>query len=348
MGSTVTCQKAAAAFRSPAGTPIYVLFESTYSKNVTPHTPGWNCCCVGGIEGILKRIFAYAADCEGGLLQTRRGVTSPEAYATDWLRHLAAPSAMPDRTLSLSGGVSYRDAISPDRIADAAMLLASHSLAEASRTLQAGGRAELRLHRDAGAVAALCAAGLVAPYKLIDMAWPPGGPASDPGLCYAPARAGQPGPIPPALLKLDDYNLLIQAGDGAWHLAGWAYEVVGRHVRDAWRGELAAPGQYRTSIAALRHATRTAPPVPAGTQALVHGVEEMDKRTLWAWERIAERHEATATAAGWHLAATPAVVGSLVHNLDRKHLSWLVPSVGVPPQARLALMSEPSGSAAPA
>lgn len=348
MGSTVTCQKAAAAFRSPAGTTIYVLFESTYSKNVTPHTPGWNCCCVGGIEGTLKRIFAYAADCEGGLLQTRRGVTSPETYATDWLRHLAAPSAMPDRAVSLSGGASYLDAISPDRIAGAALLLASHGLAEASRTLQAGGRAELRLHRDAEAVAALCAAGLAAPYRLIDMAWPPGGPASDPGLGYAPAPASRTGPNPPALLRLDDNHLLAQAGDGAWHLAGWTYEVVGRHVRDAWKGELAAPGQYRTSIAALRNAARTAPPVPAGTQALVHSVERMDKRTLWAWGRIAERQEATATAAGWHLAATPAVVGSLVHNVPREHLSWLVPPAGAPPQARLALAGEPFGSTEPA
>lgn len=348
MGSTVTCQKAAAAFRSPAGTPTYVLFESSYSKNVRPHTPRWACYHVGGIEGALKRIFGYAADCEGGLLQTQRGVTSPEAYIADWLRCLAAPAAMPDRAVSLQGGASCLDAISPDRIADTAALLASHGLAEASRTLQAGGKAELRLHRDAEAVAALCGNGLAMPYDLIRMTWPPGGPACEPSLRYVPARAARTGPTPPTLLRLDDNNLLMRVGDGTWQLAGWAYDLIGRHVRAAWQDELAAPGQYRTSIAALRHATRTAPPVPAGTQALVHGVEGMDRRTLRAWAGITERHAATATAAGWRLEVTAALVGSLVHNLDRKHVSWLVPPLDAPPQPRPALVDEPAGPAAPA
>jgi len=108
MGTTVTCQKAAAAFRSPAGTPMYVLFESTYSKNVRPHTPSWGCCYVGGIEGALKRIFSYAADCEGGLLQTPRGMTSPETYIRSWLRRLAAPAEMPDLAVSLTSGTEPR------------------------------------------------------------------------------------------------------------------------------------------------------------------------------------------------------------------------------------------------
>ena len=347
MGATVTCQKAVAAFKSPGGIPIYVLFESTYEKNVTPHTPSWGCCWVGRIEGALKRIFGYAADCEGGMLQTRRGVTTPESYITDWMRSLGAPGAMPDQSVRLLCGASYLDAISSERIVDAAALLASHGLAEASRTLQEGGKAELRLHRHAEAIADLCGAGLASSFRLIDMVRPPDGPTCDPDLGYAPARAGRTGPTPPVLLRLDD-NLLMQAGDGTWHLAGWAYDLVGRHVREAWQGELAAPGGYRTSIAALRHAARTAPPVPAGTQVLVHGVEGMDKRTRWAWARIAERQEVTATAAGWQLAVTPALAGSLICNLDRKHLSWLVPSLDAAPQVQLALSDGPPGPAASA
>ena len=334
MGSTVTCQKAAAAFRSPAGMPIYVLFESTYTKNVLPHVPSWECCCVGDIEEALKRIFGYAADCEGGMLQTRRGLTTPEAYIAGWLRCLAAPAAMPDRAVSLSGGASRLDTIRPDRIADAAALLASHGLAEASRTLQEGSKAELRLHRDAEAVAALCGAGLAASYRLIDVTRPPNGPGCAPGLDYAPARSRQTSPAPPALLKLDGDNLLVQAEDGAWRLAGWAYDLIRRHVGGAWKGELAAPGQYRTAIPALRRAAQAAPPVPARTHALVHGVEGMDKPTLRAWADIAGQHEAAATPDGWRLAATPALVSSLVHTLDRKHVSWLVPSLDAPPQPR--------------
>ena len=348
MGATVTCQKAVAAFKSPGGIPIYVLFESTYEKNVTPHTPSWGCCWVGRIEGALKRIFGYAADCEGGLLQTRRGATTPEGYITDWLRCLAAPATMPDQAVRILCGASYLDTISPDRIAGAAALLTSHGLAEESRTLQEGGNAELRLHRDAEAIAALCGAGLASSFRLLDMVRPPDGPACDPRLGYAPARAGRVETTLPTLLKLGDNDLLVQAADGTWDVAGWAYDLVGRHVREAWQGELAAPGGYRTSIAALRHAARTAPPVPAGTQVLVHGVEGMDKRTRWAWARIAERQEVTATAAGWQLAVTPALAGSLICNLDRKHLSWLVPSLDAAPQVQLALSDGPPGPAASA
>lgn len=348
MGATVTCQKAAAAFRSPAGTPTYVLFESTYQRNVTPHTPSWCCCHVGCVEGALKRVFGYAADCEGGMLQTRRGATTPEAYVADWLRCLTAPSAMPDMAVRLTVGSSYLDTIQPDQVAQAAALLAAHGLAEAARTLQEGDTPQLRLHRDAEVVAALGSTGLAAPWRLIGMTWPPSGPACDAGLGHAPARARRAHPSPPALLKLDDNNLLAQAEDGTWRLAGWAYTIIGDYVRDAWEAELAAPGQHRASIAALRHAARDAPPVPAGTQALVHGVEAMDPRSLRAWAGIKEGCGAKATAAGWVLAAMPEVVSYLVHNLRREHLSWLVPPLDAPPQASLRLEREPPAAAEPA
>ena len=238
MGATVTCQKAVAAFKSPGGIPIHVLFESTYEKNVTPHTPSWGCCWVGRIEGALKRIFGYAADCEGGMLQTRRGVTTPESYITDWMCSLGAPAAMPDQSVRLLCGASYLDAISSERIADAAALLASHGLAEASRTLQEGGKAELRLHRHAEAIAALCGAGLASSFRLIDMVRPPDGPACDPRLGYAPARAGRVETTLPTLLKLGDNDLLVQAADGTWDVAGWAYDLVGatsgRPGKESW------------------------------------------------------------------------------------------------------------------
>ena len=248
---------------------------------------------------------------------------------------------MPDRAVSLLVGTSYLDTIKPDQVGQAAALLASHGLAEASHTLLEGGKPELRLHRDAGAVVALCSTGLAAPWRLTDVTWPPGGPACDPGLRYAPARAVRTGPAPPALLKLDNHNLLALAEDGTWHLAGWACTIVGSHVRDAWKAELAAPGGHRTTIAGLRHATRTAPPVPAGMQ--VHGVEAMDPRTRRAWDGILMHYGATATSAGWHLAVTPALAGSLIYNLDQKHLSWLVPSLDAPPHPRLAPADAPPG-----
>ncbi len=325
MGTTVTCQKAAAAFRSPVGAPMYVLFESTYSKNVRPHTPSWECCYIGRIEGAMKRIFGYAADCEGGMLQTPRGMTSPETYIRSWLRHLAAPAEMPDLAVSLTSGTSYLDTVGPDRLTDVTALLASHGLAEASLTLQAGARTELHLHHDADAVAALCDAGVVSPHRLLQMTWPPSQPACEPGLGYAPATAPRACPSPPALLKVDDNSYLAEGSDGVWHYAGWAYEIVRRHVKEAWRAELAAPGQYRTCIAAFRQAVQGAPAVPAGTQVLVHGVEEMDKRTQRAWTAIRPHYQATPVASGWQMTVTHELAGVLICNLERKHLTWLLP-----------------------
>ncbi len=304
MGTTVTCQKAAAAFRSPAGAPMYVLFESTYSKNVRPHTPSWECFYIGRIEGAMKRIFGYAADCEGGMLQTPRGMTRPEAYIRSWLHHLAAPAEMHDVEISLTSGTRYLDAVSPDRLADAAALLALHGLAEASLALQAGGSAELRLHRDANAIAALCDAGVVSPHRLLQIHWPLGRHPCEPRLGYAPVTASRTCPTLPALLKVDDNGYLAQGPDGAWHYDGWAYEIVRRHVREAWADELAAPGQYRTCIAAFRQAVQGAPAIPAGTQVLVHGVEEMDKRTQRAWTAIRPHYQATPVASGWQMTVT--------------------------------------------
>ncbi len=93
----------------------------------------------------------------------------------------------------------------------------------------------------------------------------------------------------------------------------------------AWEDELAAPGQYRTCIAAFRQAVQGAPAVPAGTQVLVHGVEAMDKRTQRAWAAIRLHYQTTDVAAGWQLTVTHELAGVLICNLERKHLTWLLP-----------------------
>jgi len=220
---------------------------------------------------------------------------------------------------------SYLDTVGPDRLTDVTALLASHGLAEASLALQAEARTELHLHRDADAVAALCDTGVVSPHRLLQISWPPGQHPCEPRLGYAPATAPRACPTPPALLKVDDNSYLAEGSDGVWHYAGWAYEIVRRHVREAWGAELAAPGQYRTCIAAFRQAVQGAPAVPAGTQVLVHGVEGMDKRTQRAWAAIRPHYQATATATGWLMTVTHELAGVLICNLERKHLTWLLP-----------------------
>jgi hypothetical protein len=93
MGATVTCGKRAVAFRSPEnGNPVYILFESTYEKNVYPHTPDECAVAMGEIDVVLKKVFKFARDCEGGMLQGRGGCISPETYIRGWLKALANPA----------------------------------------------------------------------------------------------------------------------------------------------------------------------------------------------------------------------------------------------------------------
>ena len=41
MGSTVSTNKLAAAFKTNSGKTMYVLFEETYESNCYPRTPSW-------------------------------------------------------------------------------------------------------------------------------------------------------------------------------------------------------------------------------------------------------------------------------------------------------------------
>lgn len=77
MGATVTTGKRAAAFKAPSGQNFYVLFEETYEKNCTPHTPHWNCILFGDLIAAMERIFRHASACEGGMLQGRGGSITP-------------------------------------------------------------------------------------------------------------------------------------------------------------------------------------------------------------------------------------------------------------------------------
>jgi hypothetical protein len=65
MGATVTMGKLAAAFKAPCGQNIYVLFEKTYEKNCTPHTPHWNCILFGDLIAAMARIFGHASVTSG-------------------------------------------------------------------------------------------------------------------------------------------------------------------------------------------------------------------------------------------------------------------------------------------
>lgn len=136
MGATVTTGKLASAFKMPSGQNIYVLFEETYEKNCTPHTPHWNCILFGDLSAAMEHIFRHASACEGGMLQRRGGNLTPEGYIRGWLKELASPLAFPEQTVALK--------ISKDGLYDA---ISQSAWPEVYERLGTIGRTDIRSNR---------------------------------------------------------------------------------------------------------------------------------------------------------------------------------------------------------
>lgn len=101
MGATITCNKKVGAFRADDERVLYALFEETYEKNCYPHTPKWSCVAFGAYEEVLEFVFLAAQAAEGGMLQTRRGHTTPEAYIRSWMTAFKSPHALCDVVVRL-------------------------------------------------------------------------------------------------------------------------------------------------------------------------------------------------------------------------------------------------------
>lgn len=110
MAATITVDKRAYAFRSGEKI-IYVLFESSYEKNVIPHQSRWCCIAIGDIAQVLRRIYGSVHATVGGCLQGRNGWISPTNYLRAWMAELANPCVMPDRAIELKYGSSFYDTL---------------------------------------------------------------------------------------------------------------------------------------------------------------------------------------------------------------------------------------------
>ena len=147
MGSTVTTGRTAAAFKAPGGAIIYCLYEQTYEKNCTPHTPHWSAIHIGGITGALAKIFNYASSCEGGMLQNRTGRMTPEGYLRRWMAELQSPIRMTrDHSISLYvKDDSIYAPLSHETLPAVAATLAAAGLQDAATRLRDGEPATLSL-----------------------------------------------------------------------------------------------------------------------------------------------------------------------------------------------------------
>ena len=167
MGATVTTGKLAAAFRATSGCVFYVLYEETYEKNCHPHTPEWNCWCFGPIEDVLKRIFRSASSCESGMLQSRNGRITPEGYIASWLKKLAEPIDLMDRSISLRFGTDFYDPIRPQNIDAANAVLIDFGRQDLVDALANGTTIVVEMYRNAELIATLLERASISAWRIL-------------------------------------------------------------------------------------------------------------------------------------------------------------------------------------
>ena len=265
MGSTITTARVAAAIPTQHGRRLFVLFEESYSSNVTPHTPRWCCMSIGYLPATMERIFSLASSCEGGMLRNRSGRLTPEGYIGTWLKELANPLVLRQTAIRVAVGDGFYNAIHSTRLNDAVDLLAKADRPREANELHDTQTVTLDLVRDTDAVLALQAGLDIDPWRLIGahvVSHRSG--ERDPTLGHNPAPGRLSMPIVPRALKLNENVRLLDDPDGGWRCGRWQYSLVGEHVQGLWRAELACPGHHRKRIAAFRNMLEGAPPAPAG------------------------------------------------------------------------------------
>lgn len=270
MGATVTVAKRVAAFKTADGTPIYVLFESTYEKNVCPHTPHWWCCGAGTIEEVMERIFLAAASCEGGSLQGVSGHIKPEGYIAGWLKELEAPVQMPNLTNTLAFGTRLGSTIPERDFYDRRSLrdlvlndLRADGFADIAKAIDEGGYTA-NLHDDFDVLRSIYIRHKdeIGIGRFIKM---PGQveyhPVPAPELAYQPVEKKHVPFEPPEVLNLGFQDrLLVKQADGSYRCARHSCDVVSDFVSGYWTLELQYPGTFRKALRKLREAIKEATP----------------------------------------------------------------------------------------
>lgn len=272
MGSTITTGRVAAGVRTRQGRTLYVLFEESYSSNVTPHTPSWCCVGLGYLPAAMQRIFGLASSCEGGMLRRRGRPLTPEGYIATWLEQLANPLTIDHTTVRLDVGDSLYSAIPVARLDDAVSLLQQAGRSAEAAALREDRAVTFDLACDADVALALQGSLGIDPWRIVStwaVAHRTG--ARDPALGYVAVGCHAPALEVPTALKLGVDVRLLRGGDGTWRCGGWQYSIVAQHVENLWRAELAFPGHHRKRISAFRAALANAPPAPAGLVVEIDG-----------------------------------------------------------------------------
>jgi len=329
MGATVTCDKAVSAMKAADGHVYYALHESTYEKNVTPYRPSWECFYFGRLEGAIERIFYAAASCEGGMLQTRKGWTTPEAYLSAWMKAFATPRVLYLVHAELRSGDSYMASVPSDHLTEVVEALTTAGLTTAASELEAGQTIRVNLASFAGLLAEFVAKKYVSVYRTFNFT-PCLHAAADDAFAYTPALAKRVIIDTPAIYKLTGEELVMCDTSGAWRSAGWAYEIVANYTKSIWRSELSAPGGYRRQIKAYREAVKSAPPAPAGVSARITTRPDDPPYVASLKRDFAAKHAVIPLPDGFATPLTPDNADELCR-FDRKSVQWFLPTANTLP-----------------
>lgn len=281
MSTTVSVAKMATAFKSNDGTVGFALFEQTFEKNCSSHSPKWGCRAIGTREDVLMAIFLSAACFEDGLLQSRSGERSTEGYISAWLDEIAMPFDMPNKDIVIRIGKDldamlfandcYGNEIRPKAVA----ALRGAGFDEAAATLDSGQALTVNLYKDLALLRAL--------FALPEGATEPVCPQwrvlnhKDAGLTLARTLGVPKAKIQtksslsiPQIRKLQSPNrsvdtVLIQQHEGHYAISWYSYvnKAIASICAEA---EISRPGSYDANIKALRAAVRSASPVDDQTK----------------------------------------------------------------------------------
>jgi hypothetical protein len=230
MGATVTTQKRVLAKRV-ADQVFYWLLESTYEKNCYPHIPHESCIAFGRAEKVFPRMFAHAANCEGGMLQDRDGHIRPGIYITDWLNKMANPEVVTSESVILSVGGDWKAPIKNEYLEEASSYLLNAGLADHAKCLTDFRKARFSFDDFDEMLALEHFASNVSPWKIFKNL---NTDAHDASLGYVPPEAKGVELLPsevPSGVRLDNENYALKV-NGKLKLCGWAYSIVGKFVEN--------------------------------------------------------------------------------------------------------------------
>ncbi len=328
MSSTITTGKLAAAFRRNSDRLFYVLFERVHESNVYPHDPSWQCSFIGTAQAAVRTIFYWASSCEGGMLKGRDGHIKPENYIAAWLRELANPVVMPDRDIRLYAGEGWSAPL-PLNNADFLGRIDALCREDIAEIIRAGKVAELTLHTHTDLLVAIYGEEShehlhIPPWRILKGHDRPHDVTRDRTLGYAPKPARcHPAHVPDAI-RIGQYDHVLRQPDGAWVNEGWAYSIIGQHIRTLADLELAEPGHYRRAIPCFRHAIENAPLPPEGTIALLDRSACPAKRDIEQFDHALQR-AALAAPGGYLTLPWSVATGDILSYFPKVAVTWNIP-----------------------